>query len=270
MDGRAVDRDGAGSTVDEHRVPTARRHGHGPVEREHALVCLPLKGDGAPEESLGADEVAARDRTPDVAAADGGAIDLEGLDDDEVETLAIAELANGFRRPASLVPERGVGGHEKPREVRSATYRGEEIVVGRVAHRVIEVLDDRDVDAGVGQASDPLVGMEQERRSGTREDLVRMVVEGDHAGMRAAGQGFTDQVVQEVDVALVQPVEDADDREDRPVLEAQPLDARNDIHHAPTDAGRSAALTRTLSGASRPPPAGIAMATSRPDGSTSR
>ena len=139
-----------------------------------------------------------------------------------------------------------------------------------MSHRVIEVLDDGHIDAGVGQPCHPLIGMEQQRWRRAGQDLVGMVVERDDARVRLPLKGLADEVVQQVDVPLVQAVEDADDREDRAVLGAQPVDARHDVHHAPTDAGRSPAPTRTLSGARRPAPAGTAIATSRPAGSTRR
>ncbi len=231
---------------------------------------LTLERDGPPQQALGAGEIPAPDRTTDVAAPNGRTIDLEGVDHDEIEALTLPEVPDRLGRAAALVAERCIGRHEQPGEVRPATDRREEIVVRRMPDRVIEVLDHRDVDAGIGQASEAFVGLEQERRGGARQDLVRMVVEGDDAWVRITGERLADEVIEQVDVSLVEPIEHTDNGEDRAVFGAQPIDAGDDVHHVPTDTGRSPALIRTLSGARRPPPAGTAIATSRPVRSTRR
>ncbi len=134
---------------------------------------------------------------------------------------------------------------------------------------VVEVLDDGHVDIRGGQAFQSLVGMQEQRRCGAGQHFVGMVVERDDRGLRTARVGLADEVLQEIRVTPVEPVEDADDREDRADLRAQALDPGDDLHQAVAPAVAVGA-TSTLSGASRPGPAGMAIATSAPSASRSR
>ena len=109
------------------------------------------------------------------------------------------------------------------------------------------------------------------RPASCTEDRIGVMVERDDAWTRPASERFSNEVVEQVDVAAMEPVEDADDREERTVPGAEGVDAGHDLHQAPTVrvAAESGAATRTLSGARRPPPAGTAMATSRAPSSMS-
>ena len=63
---------------------------------------------------------------------------------------------------------------------RAVGDRGHERVVGRLAQPLVEVDDDRRVDAGRREPREPLVGVAQEGRRGAGEHLVGVVVERDH------------------------------------------------------------------------------------------
>ena len=52
--------------------------------------------------------------------------------------------------------------------------RGDERVVGRPAHGVVEVLDDGDLHAGRGQPLEALIRVDQQRWRRAGQDLVRM------------------------------------------------------------------------------------------------
>ena len=125
--------------------------------------------------------------------------------------------------------------------------------------------------AGRVEPLEPLVGVDQQRRRAPGQDLVGVVVEGDDGRRGAAAAGLGDEVLEQVAMAEVEPVEDADDDEDRARLPRQRVDAVDDPHRrrqllaAATGAGD----TNTLSGASRPPDE-VAMATSAPSGPRSR
>ena len=86
---------------------------------------------------------------------------------------------------------------------------------GRLPQRLVEMLDDRHLDARGGQPFEPFAGVEQERRGGAPQDLVRVVIEGDDRRLGAARPGLGDEMLEEVGVAEVHPVEHADDDEDR-------------------------------------------------------
>ena len=109
--------------------------------------------------------------------------------------------------------------------------------------------------------------MEQERRRRTADDFVGMVVERDHRWPSVAFGRLPREVVQQVGVPAVEPVEHADDDEQPAVAGVERLDTLDDVHQS----GRvsAPASTNTLSGASRSPWA-AAIATSVSPGPTSR
>src|SRR6476646_4165448 len=79
-------------------------------------------------------------------------------------------------------------------------------------------------------------------------------------------------MVEEVGVAQVHAVEDADDHEGRTQLRPERIDALDDLHRGPQaigTVGRPAGATNTLSGASRPD-AALAIATRAPSGARRR
>ena len=110
--------------------------------------------------------------------------------------------------------------------------------------------------------------MEQEWRSRAGQDLVRVGIERDDSGLCRTALGFGDEVLEQVRMTAMQPIEDPDDREDGAVLGPQAIDPGDDVHHAGT-AG-PAGVTRTLSGARRPWGASTATAASTPSGARSR
>ena len=174
----------------------------------------------------------------------------------------------GVGRPPPLEAERRVRGHQQAGERRAGLDRGHERVIGRSADGVVEVLDDGDRDPGVRQALQALVRMHQQRRRRPRQHLVGMGVERDDGRIGRADLGFADEVLEEVGVAAVQAIEHADDREDRPVLGPEGRDPVDDLHQAVTT--DPTGVTRTLSGARRPPGASIAIAAREPSGARSR
>jgi len=93
-------------------------------------------------------------------------------------------------------------------------------------------------------------------------------VERDDRWLGGAALGFGDEMLEQVRVAAMQPVEHADHREDGAMLGPQTLDPADDVHQAGT--ADPAGITRTLSGARRPFGASIATAASTPSGARSR
>ena len=77
------------------------------------------------------------------------------------------------------------------------------------------------VHAGRGQTLEALVRVDQQRRRRAGQHLVRMGIERDDGRTRGSRLGLADQVLQQVGVAAMEPVEHADDREDRAVLGPQ-------------------------------------------------
>ncbi len=116
-----------------------------------------------------------------------------------------------------------------------------------------------------------LLGVDQQRRRAAGQDRVGVVVERDHGRCGPAPAGLGDEVLEQVAMAEVEPVEDADHDEDRARLPRQRVDAVDHPHRrrqllaAATGGGD----TNTLSGASRPPDE-VAMATRAPSGPRSR
>ena len=118
-----------------------------------------------------------------------------------------------------------------------------------------------------GEEIQALVRMEQERRRRAADDFVGVVVERDHRGPSAALGRLPREVLQQVGMPAVEPVEHPDDHEQPAVARVERLDALDDVHQS----GRvgAPASTNTLSGASRSPCA-AAIATSASPGPTSR
>jgi hypothetical protein len=79
------------------------------------------------------------------------------------------------------------------------------------------------------------------------------MVEGDHRGSGAPRLGYGDQVLEQIGVPTVHPIEDADDDEDRPELRAERFDPVDDVHRDVRRRGRPGGRT-----------AGQALSRSRP------
>ena len=90
---------------------------------------------------------------PDLGAANRPAVERERRDDDDIEPVALAERGEGVGRPATLEPERRVGGHEEAAAARPAPDPLDEGVVGRLPQGLVEVLDDGDLDPGRRRAA---------------------------------------------------------------------------------------------------------------------
>ena len=100
--------------------------------------------------------------------------------------------------------------------------------------------DDGRVHAGRRKALEALVRVAQQGRRGPREDLVGVVVEGDDHRPRLAPGGLAHEVLQQVCVAQVQPVEHAHHDERRLVRAREVIEAAGDVHR---QAGSTAAVT---------------------------
>ena len=187
------------------------------------------------EEPPGRGEVARRDGRPDVGAAHRRAVEVERRDDVDLEVALGTELGERRRRAAPLVAERRVRGHEEAGDRRPSLDRADEGVERRVPQPLVEVLDDGDVDPGCGEQPQPLVGIAQERRRGPDEDLVGVVIERDDGRPRRPAPGRPAELAEQVGMAEVEAVEDADDDEQWPVAWPKRVDPRHDRH--PTDGG---------------------------------
>ena len=155
----------------------------------------------------------------------GPAVELERRHDDDLEAARPAELRECLGRPGALEAERGVGRHQEARDRRAFRDLADERLVRRLAQPHVEVDDDGRGHAGLGQPRHALVRVAQERRRRAGEDLVRVVVERDHGRPGAARGGLAHEVLEEVDVAQVEPVEHADDDEQRLVGRGQAREA---------------------------------------------
>ena len=206
------------------------------------------------EQSLGRPEVARRDRRADVGARTARPSSVERRARRRRRTLR--------RRPSSRRPRACRAGRDRtPRRASSAkpasAVRGvmpahERVVFGR-AQRRIEVLDHDHLDARLAEPLEPLGRVHQQRRraptrisSGCESNVMT-------AGRAARGR-LLDEVLGRSTMAEMDPVEHADDGEQRPVApdagRRRPGRARSGPGiRGPRD--RSAS-TRTLSGASRP------------------
>ena len=189
------------------------------------------------------------------------------------------------RRPSSAsasgVPRRSnpnaaSGVIRKPASSTRARIAPDERVVGRLAQRLVEVLDDRDRDAGRGEALEALVRVEQERRRRARRTSSGWWSNVMTAGRAPRCAASRDEVLEQVGVAAVEPVEHADDHEQPAVARVERLDpARRRPSVAPSF-GIGARL-RSAGGVDEHlvrAPAGrrcaAAIATSAPPGPTSR
>jgi hypothetical protein len=117
-----------------------------------------------------------------------------------------------------------------------------------------------------------LLRVEEEGRRGPAQDLVGMMIERDHGRPRSPPGSLGHEVVEEVGVAQVHAVEDADDHEGRTQLRPKRIDALDALHggrQAIGTVGRPAGAMNTLSGASRPD-AALAIATRAPSGAWRR
>ena len=148
--------------------------------------------------------------------------------------VARPELREGGRGALALVPERGIRRHQQPGERCPRADLVDERVVGRPANRFVEVLDDGHGHALRRESLEALVRIEQERRRGPGQDLVRMVVERDDRRPGVPDARLHPKVLEQVPMATMQAIEHADDGEDRAVRGPQALDPGDDIHQAST------------------------------------
>ena len=181
-------------------------------------------------------------------------------------SLPSAASASGVPRRSK--PNAASGVMSNPASEVPRLDRGDERVVWRPSHGVVEMLDDGDPHARRGQPLEALIRVDQQRRRRPGQDLIRMRIECDHGRTGRSCLGPPDQVLQQVGMAAMETIEHADDREDRAVLRAKALDPGDDLHQAGTT--DSAGATSTLSGARRPPGASMAIAARRPSGARSR
>ena len=224
---------------------------------------------GRPSSRAAVVEVAGRDRLADRRAADLPAIEVERRDDDDIEAVALPELGQRGRRPAALEPERRVGRHQE---------------AGQRDPRP-DPLDERVVRASARSASSkcwttvtatPAASSRSSRSPGSSRSGGALPIRTSSGwwskvmtvGRASARRGLRDEVLEQVGVAEVQAVEDADDDEDRAERRRERIDPLDDVHAASGDgSGGRRGATKTLSGASRPPRA-EAIATSVPSGPT--
>ena len=118
-----------------------------------------------------------------------------------------------------------------PASVTRSRIRSTKASYGVSPHRLVEGLDDGHLDAGGRQPLQPLLRVDEQRRRGAHQDLVGVMVEGDDRRACAARRRLRHQVLEEVGVAEVEPVEDADDHEHRPESGLEALDPGDDVHH---------------------------------------
>ena len=254
------------------RIGPVGRERHRHVEREATVDQRPAQGDGTTQQAAGGLEVPRRDGGADLGAADGLPVERERRRHDDIEPVALAEGGQRLGRAPPLEAERGVRGHQEAGELDARTDPLDELAVRGPTQRFVEVLDDGHRHAGRFEAHEPLVGVDEEWRRSPGQDLVRVVVEGDDGRLCATGRRLVDQPMEQIEMAEVEPIEHADDDEGRTQVSVEGFDARDDAHRSRSGgvAAAAAGLTKTLSGASRLPPLGDAIATSVPSGPRSR
>ena len=143
-----VDGRDRGAAVDHRLVPAIGRRGHRQRERDPAIIGRPRERERPPKEPARRVEVAGRDGVADLRAAHRPPAQVERRHRDDLEPVARTKLGERVRRAAPLEAEGGVGRHQEPGQRRARPDPPDERVVGGVAQRVVEVLDDRDLDAG--------------------------------------------------------------------------------------------------------------------------
>ena len=121
------------------------------------------------------------------------------------------------------MPEGRIGGHEEAVDRRPLGDRPDEGVVLRPAERIVEVDDDRHPHARGGQPFQPLGRIAQERRGGTHEDLVRVVIERDDGWRGTPAGRLMPQVLEEIGVASMDPVEHPHDEEQATMFRPEQL-----------------------------------------------
>ena len=141
----------------------------------------------------------------------------------------LAQRPNRLRRPPSVVAEGRVGCHEQAGEPCPRRDPVDELVIlGRAQSRV-EMLDDDDLDAGLAEHPEPFGWVEEEWRRGADENLVRVGIKRDDGRPGTATPGLLDEPAEQIAMTEVNPVEHADDGEQRAVLVAQALDPGDDL-----------------------------------------
>ena len=155
----------------------------------------------------------------------------------------------------------------KPVSPRPRPDARDEGVVGRPAQRLVEVLHDRDGDAVALEPGQPLLRVAQEGRRGAGQDLVRVVVEGQDGRSGVQPDRGPPQLAEQVEVAAVEPVEDADGHEERPVSRPQGVDARQRVTHRASRRGRA---PRRPCRAALEPPSSVVLPVARRCAAVSR
>jgi len=229
--------------IDMPLVVPAGREGDREVEVDAATErTVPLDGAGqchrAPEQRCRLGKVTGGNRRSDLGAAHQSSVEREWLDDHHLEAVATTEHGQGLRSSLSLVPEGRVRSHQEPAQLDPMANPLDEHVVGRLAQRGIEGLDDGHVDAGRGESFEALGRVEQEWRRMAGQHLVGMVVEGDHRRPRPSCRRLDDEVSEQVEMAEVEAVEDTDDDECRAQFRPERLDPADDLHPDVSRRGR--------------------------------
>ncbi len=135
--------------------------------------------------------------------------------------------------------------HQEARQLDPRPDPLDERVVRRPAQRLVEVLDDRDRHPGGLETGQPLLRVDEQRRRGSGQDLVGMVVEGDDRRTGPAGVRLDHESLQQVEVPKMEAVEHADDDERRAQIPRERIDPGDDLHER---------RVRRASGSPRPAP----------------
>ena len=86
------------------------------------------------------------------------------------------------------------------------------------------MLDHGHLDARLGEADEPLVRIHEDRRRRAEQDLLRVCVERDYRGARAAVRCLVPKPPQQIFVAAVEAVEHPHDDEQRAVIRAKRIE----------------------------------------------
>ena len=116
------------------------------------------------EQPGGGGQVAVGDGGPDLAAADGTAVELERRHHDHVPSARCPERPQRRRRTRPLVAEGGVRGHQEPGQRRAGLEPVDEPVVRRLPQGLVEMHDDGRLHARGLEALNSLVRVAQQRR----------------------------------------------------------------------------------------------------------
>ncbi len=162
------------------------------------------------EELPGSGQIPGGDAATDLRASDLLPVGKERRDELDRETLPLAQRSERLRGAAALEPESGIWGHDEAGQVDPLADGRHERFVWGDSKSVVEMLHDRDLDAGGLQADEALVRIAQQRRREALDQLLRMGVERDDRGSRAGVPGSPTQLAEKIQVTAVEAVEDTD------------------------------------------------------------